>query len=164
MASSPVFVHHLVVPMSDVPAATFLDSLDLARGGQFIAGLGGGRGDGCNGNPSAPNTVNAALTAALVAWRWLRRPESRGGSVRSAIGFGAGFAPGVVLVALVNDRLCGSPLLSGYGPLADLFTAWDHGWANGAVYALVHSVGNTANRAGAAGAGDPVASRRGGLP
>ena len=136
MASSPVFVHHIVVPMSDVPAATFWTaSMVLAMrnsaGAWTAAGL-----MAALATLVRPNTVVLALTpAALLVWDLVRVRVPRVESLRKAIGFVIGFAPGVILVALVNDHLYGSPFVSGYGELSHLF-AWNHGWVNAKRFVL----------------------------
>jgi hypothetical protein len=47
--------------------------------------------------------------------------------------FASGVLPGVVIIALLNMHLYGSPVRSGYGALSDLY-AWGHWWANLARY------------------------------
>jgi hypothetical protein len=130
MATSPVFLHHIVLPMSDVPAATFWTaSMLLALGSRSRAWAAAGA-MAAVATVVRPNTVVLALIpAALVSWRWVRVPDSRATSLRHAIAFAACLVPGVAVVAMVNNHLYGSPLLSGYGPLADLF-AWEHGPVN----------------------------------
>ena len=136
MASSPVFVYHLVVPMSDVPAATFWTaSMLLALRNSAKAWTAAGL-MAALATLVRPNTVVLALTpGALLAWDVLHDRAARPESVRKAIGFMAGLAPGVVAVAMVNDLLYGSPLLSGYGQLSHLF-AWDYGWVNARRFSL----------------------------
>jgi Dolichyl-phosphate-mannose-protein mannosyltransferase len=101
-------------PMSDVPAAMFaLVSIwclvkpsrrplaaGLAAGASFVTRPGG--------------IGLIAVIAALAAWP----RESRR---RDATGFMAGLAPFVLLQALIQWRLFGSPLTSGYGPVTQLF-------------------------------------------
>src|ERR1041385_7364492 len=64
----------------------------------------------------------APLAAVLFAWLAM---TNRRGLLRAAIGV----APAIVGIAWLNARLYGSPLVSGYGTLADIY-AWAHGPAN----------------------------------
>ena len=123
MATSPVFFHQLVVPMSDVPAAAFWTTsilLTLTRntGSWLAAGL-------CAAMAVLvrPNTVPLALAPLLVfALEWIgRRPVERL-DWRLALAYLAGIVPGAAFIAVVNASLYGSPFLSGYGQLGELYS------------------------------------------
>ena len=130
IATSPVFIHQLVVPMSDVPATTFWTSsilltLTSTKRAWLAAGL-------CAAMAVVvrPNTVPLALVPLLlVAGGWLRHRHVDRAGLGRALAYGAGLVPGAVFIAAVNTRLYGSPFLSGYGALEDLYS-WRYAWTN----------------------------------
>ena len=134
LACSPAFLFHLVAPMSDVPAAAFWCAalyLSLEGGAAVCASAGMLAGIAVLIRPNLAPL--AAVLAAFIAW-----PEdssaSRRGAWRRAAWFGAGLAPSIVAIAIVNWRLYGSPLTSGYGDLGPAY-AVDHIAANARRYA-----------------------------
>jgi hypothetical protein len=153
LACSPAFLFHLVVPMSDVPAAALWSAA-------LCFALRSGAGAAASAGVSAalavlvrPNLVPlAALLAAFVAWpdsaawrdvearRSLRRTRSGRGepNLRAAWPRAAWFAtavvPAVAALAIINWRLYGSPARSGYGDLGPAF-AIAHIAANARRYA-----------------------------
>ena len=113
LAVSPVFLFQLMWPMSDIPAAAFwAAAIFFALGAKkycsVVAGV-------CCGMAIAvrPNLAPlAALPCAYLMW-------TRGGWRA----FVLGALPGIVLIAVVNTYLYGSPLASGYSDLGVLY-AW----------------------------------------
>ena len=118
VACSPVVVFMSLVPMADVPAATFwVGALAVAVGG------------------SAPRALVAGLLTAiailirpnlvpLAVFPWLmlmvQTSQWRDRAMRTGL-FAAGSIPGALGVAWVNNTLYGSPLISGYGELGPGF-------------------------------------------
>jgi hypothetical protein len=153
LACSPAFLFHLVVPMSDVPAAA------LWSAALYLA-LGGGATAPASAGISAalavlvrPNLAPlAALVAAFVAWpgsaprsdvearRSLRRRRpgrdepNQHAAWKRAAWFAAAVVPAVGTIAIINWRLYGSPASSGYGDLGPAF-AIGHLAANARRYA-----------------------------
>jgi hypothetical protein len=75
----------------------------------------------------------APLAMLLPAWiavkAWRERGADRRRRVWQIVAFFAGLAPGVIVLALVNQSLFGSPLQSGYGNASGLFS-WSNVWPN----------------------------------
>ena len=129
LLASPVFLAHLLLPMSDVPVAAgwtlaALLALKKPRPAALAAGLVAGAT-----LMIRPNLVLLALVPVitwLVTWRG-RRPE--------IIRFALGLAPAIVAIAALNTYLYGSPLTSGYGALGDIYS-WSSAWPNLKRYSL----------------------------
>jgi hypothetical protein len=108
LVASPAFLAHIVVPMSDVPAAAgwtlvavlALKHQPLAAG--IVSGL---------ALFIRPNLVVLALVPAF-AWRGKREPLMR---------FATGLVPGVVAIMMLNFLLYGGPLTTGYASLFELY-------------------------------------------
>lgn len=118
LATSPPFLFELLAPTSDVPVtAWWAVALALLvserRGSAFGAGLAAGAAILTRSNL----VLLAAIPGLWLAWRatWA------GGSLRRALLFAAGTIPACVAIAVINDRLYGSPLASGYGALDALY-------------------------------------------
>jgi hypothetical protein len=146
LACSPAFLFHLVVPMSDVPAAALWSAalcLALRRGdGVPFFGM-------RHGKPLAPASAGisaalavlvrpnlaplAALVAVFVAWPGRDEPNDRAAWKRAAW-FAAAVVPAVATIAIINWRLYGSPASSGYADLGPAF-AISHIAANARRYA-----------------------------
>ncbi len=142
IAVSPIFLHQLFQPMSDVPAAA-LWAASLAAALRRAPDDGGRALDA----PAARGATVAAGALAGVAI--LVRPNLAPLAVvplllgvgrspmrtwwRPALGFAAGTAPGMAAVAVMQALVYGSPLRSGYGSLQDLFSL-AHVWPNLARY------------------------------
>ena len=114
LACSPVFLHQLFLPMSDVPAMTlWLASIALvlskARHGPIFAGL-----TASLALLTRPNLL--PLAAAMLALVWINR--RRVGDVWS---FVVGFLPGPIVIAVLYREMYGSVVMSGYGALGELF-------------------------------------------
>ena len=153
LASSPPFLFEIVSPTSDVPAtAWWALALGLlmveGRAAAFGAGLATGLAI-----LTRPNIVAlAAVPGALLVWQALRarfrhhssppappalpalpaRAQASSPTQRMLL-FAAGSIPACVAVALINWRLYGSPLASGYAPFNVLFN-WSHVGPNLARY------------------------------
>ena len=130
VSTSPVVIYHLVVPMSDVPAAAFwtASAMLAIRGGPYAwvaAGVAASLA-----TLVRPNTVVLAVgPIASAAWAaWTRRTNPAEATIRAAA-YLTGLLPGVCIVALINRELYGSPFLSGYGPLSELYSL-DYGAMN----------------------------------
>lgn len=143
VACSPAFLFQLMQPMSDVPAAALW----------VLAGAGA-----TGGSRKAPLTAGLATSAALLIrpnllpmglvlglFFLLSESESGDGATQGvesshhltptpAAVFAIACAPGCIAVALIQQMFYGSPLSSGYGPLAGLF-AIDHIVPNAIRYA-----------------------------
>jgi hypothetical protein len=140
LACGPAFLFHLVVPMSDVPAAAFWSAA-------LYLALGGGAGACASAGVCAglavlirPNLAPlAAVVAAFVAWpdsapwgdvearrrlQW-RRPgrgePNRCAPWKRAGWFVAALVPALGALAIINWRLYGSPASSGYGDLGPAY-------------------------------------------
>lgn len=124
VTTSPIVLFMATAVMSDVPsaAAWAAASYFLLRGrvsGAAAAGLCAGLGILIR-----PNLVT--LAAILGAWYLLRlwqERHARGRVMREAVVYGIGVALGAGAVALINQRLYGSPFESGYGEMAGWFSA-----------------------------------------
>lgn len=117
VATSPAFLAMLTSPMSDVPAAAFWAVATYYA-------LGSSNRDAIASGLAASAAILirpnlAPLAAVVVAWKLL---EAGRQANRQAILLLPGILPGCLLVAWLNDRLYGSPLASGYGTLANLFS------------------------------------------
>jgi hypothetical protein len=121
LACSPVFLFHLVVPMSDVPAAALWSAaLYLALGGDAGASASAGV---CAALAVLvrPNLAPlAGVVAALVAWTGRSEPDQRAAWKR-ARWFAAAIVPALGVIAIINWRLYGSPARSGYGDLGSAY-------------------------------------------
>ena len=109
VAASPSFLFQLMNPMSDVPVtAAWTLALVLTLNRQpWLAGL-------VMAVAIAIRPNLAPLALAPLAWTAI---QDRPAALRVA----AGIIPGVVGVALFNAHVYGSPLMSGYGPAANLY-------------------------------------------
>jgi hypothetical protein len=125
VACSPAVLFMLMPPMTDVPVAAV-----WAAACYLLMGRG------------APHALAAGLASAVavmirpnlvplaaIAWAYylpeVIARESRGRGIRRASLFTLGLLPGVVAIGVLNTIWYGSPWLSGYGRLSDLF-AWSH--------------------------------------
>lgn len=117
VAASPVFLYQIMNAMSDVPAtvAWTLALLLLVSDWPLLSGLAVGAAILIR-----PNL--APLAGVFVLWLAVTNRSSVWRLV-------AGIAPAVGAVLLVNWRMYGSPLTSGYGELGHYY-AWEFGLAN----------------------------------
>jgi hypothetical protein len=108
LVPSPAFLTHIMVPMSDVPAAAgwtlvavlALKQKPLAAG--IVSGL---------ALMIRPNLILLTLVPAF-AWRGAKEPLIR---------FATGLVPGVVIIMIVNMLLYGGPFTTGYASVFELY-------------------------------------------
>ncbi len=117
MATSPVFLFQIVQPMSDVPAtALWALALALAWNGSpqraSLAGLLAGLA-----LVIRPNLLPLLLPLAAVV-TWSSGAPTRFRQAARLAALAAGLAPPAVALALLQWRMYGSPLASGYGASA----------------------------------------------
>lgn len=115
VATSPAVLAMLVSPMSDVPAAAFW-------AGALYGVLGASTRSAWLGGVSAaiailirPNLV--PLAALLFAWKWWTTRR-----LTAVVPLAIATVPACLFIAWINNLLYGSPLASGYGSLAALFS------------------------------------------
>jgi hypothetical protein len=162
MAGSPAFLFNVMWPMSDIAAAALWTwSLLLLAPRRHRDGVGAseaGPGDaGGRTRPAGsgetilagllagaavlvrPNLVPLTLVGMTAAARWASAPPRRW-ALHRALLYGGAVIPAALVIALVNHRLYGSPLRSGYGGLSTLY-AVGHLGENLAHYvpSLMHS-------------------------
>ena len=129
-AASPVVLMWSLSPMTDVPVAALWIAALLAADrpsvkGTLAAGMLGGIAVAIR-----PNLAPLALFPFLLSM--LHTTSIRVAFVRGAA-LSAAIAPFVLLVAIVNDRLYGSPFVSGYGSASSIYS-WRHVGANLRLY------------------------------
>ncbi len=123
VATSPVVIHMMASPMSDVPAAALsalaiLGCLHASRTRALLAGL----------TMAVVVLIRPNLTPLVgVLGVWLlvvdrHIPTWRARAMRCALFFAAA-APGFLGIALFNQSVYGSPTASGYGDLDGFFSA-----------------------------------------
>ena len=131
MAASPPFLYQIVQPMSDVPAtALWAAALVAATHSRFTgsatrAALGGM----VTGAAVLVRPNLAPLAGAIALAVFCEHPVQPRRVIRTWVTFAAGVLPFVILVAILQDAMYGSPLRSGYGDLAFLFKL-EHVWPN----------------------------------
>lgn len=113
LLASPPFLAHLMLPMTDVPVAAgwtlvCLLALKKPRPPVVLTGVVAGLT-----LLIRPNLLLLAIVP-VVAWR---------GRVADAMRYGAGLAPALIALAVLNSLLYGSPFTSGYGGLGEMYTA-----------------------------------------
>ena len=108
LLASPVFLTHVMVPMSDVPAAAgwTLAALLVLKQRPLEAGVVTGLT-----LVIRPNLVLLALVP-VFAWRQ-REPLMR---------YAFGLVPGVFAIMVINTALYGGPLTTGYGSLLEAYS------------------------------------------
>jgi hypothetical protein len=113
LLASPVFLAHLMVPMSDVPTAagwTLVAVLTLkgdAGSRPLLAGLAAGA--------TLLIRPNLFLLASIPAFFWRSRSESL---VRYALGL----SPALLMIVALNTYLYGSPFMFGQGTMFESFS------------------------------------------
>ncbi len=127
LLTSPVFLFQLKEPMSDVPVtAWWLLAILLAStttpGLIFSGGLAASAAI-----LTRPNLVPLAAILGVFVLLYSAK-EGRRRMLNASL-FSAGVMPGCIAVAVVNARLYGSPLSSGYGDMSLLFNV-DYFWTN----------------------------------
>ena len=127
LLTSPVFLFHLKEPMSDVPVtAWWLVALLLVSRTKPAFIFAGGLATSA-AILTRPNLVPLAAVLGIFVLIYSAKELHR--RLWNAGIFSAGVIPGCVGVAVVNDKLYGSPLSSGYGDLSVLFST-DYFWTN----------------------------------
>jgi hypothetical protein len=114
LATSPAFLIQLMLPMSDIPVATWWTvGLTLALIDRRDAALGSGLAISA-AILTRPNLVPLAIMpAGLLIWRIVRERTWTGAAARQLLCYCVGVIPGCLAVAAINARLYGSPLISG---------------------------------------------------
>jgi hypothetical protein len=122
LLATPVFLAHLMLPMTDVPVAAgwtlvLVLALQEPRPRPLAAGIAAGL--------TLLIRPNLLLLAAVpvLAWSWpaVRRTSAWRDVVTSVLWFGIGLSPAAIAIAGLNTYLYGSPLVSGYGSLGDMY-------------------------------------------
>jgi hypothetical protein len=109
LLASPVFLTHLFVPMSDVPAAAgwTLMAVLVLKQRPMAAGIVSGL--------TLLIRPNLALMALVPVFGWRRKREP-------LLRFAVGLVPGVAAVMVINTFLYGGPLSTGYGTLFEFYS------------------------------------------
>lgn len=122
LVTSPVFLAHVMLPMTDVPVAagwTLVCVLALREPPRALAaGLAAGAT-----LLVRPNLLLLILVP-LAAWIWpcVRRRGHWRLAMRDAAFYSAGMIPGLIAIAAINTHLYGSPFVMGYGGPGDVFS------------------------------------------
>src|SRR5262245_49174675 len=138
LACSPIFLYQIVQPMTDVPAAAWWLAVAVLAIGEtprpFAAGLAASMAI-----LTRPNLLPLAIVVGVyLAGVENSPPQRTRGTQRrtfsvssfppwwrvlgtSLVQFGAGLVPGAIVLALLNWRMYGSAVGSGYGSAGDLF-------------------------------------------
>ena len=122
LATSPIFLLQLVQPMSDVPctawwAIAFWFALLPVPNAALASGAAAGLAV-----LTRPNLLPMALVICMAAMNVPRGAEERRRRPDRALGFAAGILPAVGAQLLMQWRLYGNPLASGYGSAGDLYS------------------------------------------
>jgi hypothetical protein len=117
---SPIFLSRLVWPMSDVPAtAWWLTAIVIAiEASTARAALAGAAAAAAI--LTRPNLFPLAVFVGVLV---LMRRGSVGSRVSRATVFVLTLLPGPIAVAVINNRLYGSPFASGYGTVDSIYAA-----------------------------------------
>ena len=122
LATSPIFLLHIVQPMSDVPVTAWwtlaiVFALSPGRASALAAGLATGVA-----LITRPNLLPLIVAPALAVSGLLRDEASnRTLSVHRLAWFLAGTAPALTVQLFLQWHLYGNPLTSGYGRVSDFF-------------------------------------------
>ena len=127
--TSPIVIYQVVQPMNDVPAAALWCAVLVVASRRSSSAAPQSRFSWDTGPLVTGLLSGAALTvrpnllplAALIGL-WMAVRDGRL-SFRSTLTFAAGLLPGVACVLAAQTAMYGSPLRSGYGDLATLFSA-----------------------------------------
>jgi 4-amino-4-deoxy-L-arabinose transferase-like glycosyltransferase len=129
VATSPVALAHTLTTMTDVPvAAAWAAAFYLLLG----TNLSSAAGAGLLSSVAILIRPNLAPLAAVMGMQYafrMRDAKARSLAVGQLLVFGMAALPGALAVAAINQYLFGSPLVSGYGRLDNLF-AWTRVPAN----------------------------------
>jgi hypothetical protein len=118
VACSPIFLYQLVQPMTDVPAAAWWLAVAVLAVEEhpLAAGLAASMAI-----LTRPNLLPLAFVVGVYLIGVRRSPPRWRASGATLLRFGAGLIPGAIVLALLNWRMYGSPVASGYGSAGDLF-------------------------------------------
>ncbi len=115
VATSPTQLFMLMAPMSDVPAAAAWAVAVACALGQTPASAGAAGLAAAIAILIRPNLAPlAAVMAIWLLWSSRRRTGSRAGPLRRVLCFAVPAVAGAIAVGVINARLYGSPLRSGY--------------------------------------------------
>jgi hypothetical protein len=122
LATSPIFLFQIVQPMTDVAVTAWwtlaiLFALSPLPAGPLAAGAITGFA-----LLTRPNLFPLVIPVALVSSGWLGRRPPRA-EPRRLLLLAAGIAPAIAALLLLQWRLYGHPLATGYGAAGDLFAA-----------------------------------------
>ena len=123
LATSPIFLLHVVQPMSDVPVTAWwtlaiVFALSPVRASALAAGVVTGIA-----LITRPNLLPLIVAPALVVSGLLRNDvPSRTLSIHRLAWFLAGTAPAIAVQLFLQWHLYGNPLASGYGRVSDFFS------------------------------------------
>ena len=124
LATSPPLLFMLMAPMSDVPAAAaWTVTFWCVTAGTMAFAVAGGLAAAV-AVLIRPNL--APLASVAVLWFILEARRDRpnlGRYLRQGAAFLAALLPGILITAVLNQRWYGSPLTSGYGTAADIFSS-----------------------------------------
>jgi hypothetical protein len=121
LVCSPTFLYQLVQPMSDVPATAWW-MLAMAWAVEREDGSTRPRLAGLAASMALLTRPNLLPLAAVIAvYLFVGRPPKSG--LRCALRFVTGLIPGVVLLAVLQQAMYGSPLATGYGSASGLMSA-----------------------------------------
>lgn len=119
VATSPVSLYMVVAPMTDIPVAAgwamaFLNVLGTTWMSALAAGIWAG--------VAVLIRPNLVPLAAVLGVAYLLRPRRDPSWRRHALLYAAPVLASAVTIAIINTRLYGSPLRSGYAPLPEMFS------------------------------------------
>ena len=121
VATSPTVLFMSTATMSDVPvAAAWSWAFYVLLGGSTISAAGAGLLSSL-AILIRPNLAPLAAVFALHYLFQLRDRDRRRSALVNVTAFVIALGPGVGAIAVINDRLHGSPFTSGYGALGELF-------------------------------------------
>jgi hypothetical protein len=119
MATSPTMLFQMMLPMSDVIVTTlWTAAVLLAFGESLMSTISAGLVCGL-AILVRPNLVLQSAIPLLIV---LLQSRSRIAAVRKALVLIAAIAPGILLVAIINNYLYGSPSASGYGTVSSIYS------------------------------------------
>jgi 4-amino-4-deoxy-L-arabinose transferase-like glycosyltransferase len=124
LATSPIFLFEVAQPMSDVAAATWwIAALALASRGTLSGAVAAGLAAGL-AFLTRPVALPLLLPVAIVLTAMVppgTEPALRGRRFRALVALGAGFAPFPAALAMLQQRLYGTPFGSGHGSIGEMF-------------------------------------------
>ena len=136
LATSPAFLFQLTHgPMSDIPAMAWwsIALVLMPRSSRWSALLSGAAVGVAIF--TRPNLVPLVLIpAAFLWWDFASMQVARRLAFQRLLLFVLPVIPACLAVGMLNEFWYGSPLASGYGPLAGALYRWDHFWPNLTTY------------------------------